>query len=100
MPKQMPTAEMFNAMSQAAQGFPEIAGMYFGQVTYPDGEPHWTHCRRVCQRRIGQAGQAHDGCSGEGRTTCFSEKRYSRLASCFNRSGAIDQDIEKEVLQL
>jgi hypothetical protein len=42
MPKQMPTAEMFNAMSQAAQGFPEIAGMYFGQVTYPDGEPHWT----------------------------------------------------------
>jgi len=42
MPKQMPTAEMFNAMSGAAQPFPEIAGMYFGQVTYPDGEPHWT----------------------------------------------------------
>ena len=42
MPKQMPAAEMFDAMSEAAQVSPEIAGMYFGQVTYPDGEPHWT----------------------------------------------------------
>ena len=42
MPKQMPTPEMFNAISQAAVGFPEIVAMYFGQVIYPDGEPHWT----------------------------------------------------------
>ncbi|MBZ5490192.1 MAG: enhanced serine sensitivity protein SseB [Acidobacteriia bacterium] len=42
MPSQMPTPEMFNAISEAAGAFPEIAGMYFGQVTYPDGEPHWT----------------------------------------------------------
>jgi len=42
MPKQMPTSEMFEAMGKAARAFPEIAGMYFGQVIYPDGEPHWT----------------------------------------------------------
>ena len=42
MPKQMPTPEMFNAISQVAVGFPEIVAMYFGQVIYPDGEPHWT----------------------------------------------------------
>jgi hypothetical protein len=42
MPKQMPTSEMFEAMGKAAHAFPEIAGMYFGQVIYPDGEPHWT----------------------------------------------------------
>lgn len=42
MPKQMPTPEMFGAMGKAARAFPGIAGMYFGQVIYPDGEPHWT----------------------------------------------------------
>jgi hypothetical protein len=42
MPKQMPTPEMFNAMSEVAASFPEIMAMYFGQVIYPDGEPHWT----------------------------------------------------------
>ncbi len=42
MPKQMPTSEMFEAMGKAARAFPEIVGMYFGQVIYPDGEPHWT----------------------------------------------------------
>ena len=42
MPKQMPTVEMFSPISEAARAFPEIAGMYFGQVIYPDGEPHWT----------------------------------------------------------
>ncbi len=42
MPKQMPTSEMFDAVGKAARAFPEIAGMYFGQVIYPDGEPHWT----------------------------------------------------------
>jgi hypothetical protein len=42
MPKEMPTSEMFDAMSKAARALPEIAGMYFGQVIYPDGEPHWT----------------------------------------------------------
>lgn len=42
MPKQMPAREMFNAISEVAGTFPEIVAMYFGQVTYPDGEPHWT----------------------------------------------------------
>ena len=42
MPKQMPTSETFDAMCKAAGAFPEISGMYFGQVIYPDGEPHWT----------------------------------------------------------
>jgi hypothetical protein len=42
MPKQIPTAEMFSAIGEVAGTFPEIVGMYFGQVTYPDGEPHWT----------------------------------------------------------
>jgi hypothetical protein len=42
MPKQMPTPEMFNAISETARTFPEISGMYFGQVIYPDGEQHWT----------------------------------------------------------
>jgi hypothetical protein len=42
MPRHMPTAEMFNAISEAAGTFPEIVGLYFGQVIYPDGEPHWT----------------------------------------------------------
>ena len=42
MPKQMPASEMFNAMSEAARAFPEIEGMYFGQVIYPGGDPHWT----------------------------------------------------------
>src|SRR6476661_1457780 len=41
-PKEMPALEMFNAIGEAARSFPEIAGMYFGQVIYPDGEPHWT----------------------------------------------------------
>jgi hypothetical protein len=42
MPTEMPTPEMFRAMSEVAGTFPEIAAMYFGQVIYPDGEPHWT----------------------------------------------------------
>lgn len=42
MPMQMPSPEMFKAISDVADGFPEIAAMYFGQVIYPDGEPHWT----------------------------------------------------------
>ena len=42
MPKQMASPEMFNAMSEVAGTFPEITAMYFGQVIYPDGEPHWT----------------------------------------------------------
>lgn len=42
MPKQMPSPEMFDAISEVATTFPEIAGMYFGQAIYPDGEPHWT----------------------------------------------------------
>jgi hypothetical protein len=42
MPRQMPSPEMFNAVSEVAGTFPEITAMYFGQVIYPDGEPHWT----------------------------------------------------------
>lgn len=42
MPKHMPTPETFDAMGKAARVFPEIVGLYFGQVIYPDGEPHWT----------------------------------------------------------
>lgn len=42
MPKQMPTAGMFNAIGKVAGSFSEIAGMYFGQVIYPDGELRWT----------------------------------------------------------
>lgn len=42
MPKRMPTSDMFNAISQIAASYPEIVAMYFGQVIYPDGEPHWT----------------------------------------------------------
>jgi len=38
----MPTPEMFNAIGKVAGSFSEIADMYFGQVIYPDGEPHWT----------------------------------------------------------
>jgi len=33
---------MFNAIGEVAGTFPEIVGLYFGQVLYPDGEPHWT----------------------------------------------------------
>jgi hypothetical protein len=40
MPKHMPSAEVFNALASAAKAFPEVVGMYFGQVIYPDGEPH------------------------------------------------------------
>src|SRR5579864_2504601 len=42
MPKQMPTPEMFHVIGTVAGSFSEIEGMYFGQVIYPDGEPHWT----------------------------------------------------------
>jgi hypothetical protein len=41
-PSHMPAPETFIAISEVVRGFPEIAGMYFGQVIYPDGEPHWT----------------------------------------------------------
>jgi len=42
MPKEMPTSEMFDVVGKAASAFQEIEGMYFGQVIYPDGDPHWT----------------------------------------------------------
>ena len=42
MPKQMPAPEVFDAMGAAAGKFAEVVAMYFAQVTYPDGEPHWT----------------------------------------------------------
>jgi SseB protein N-terminal domain/SseB protein C-terminal domain len=42
MPKQMPAPEVFDGMGATAAKFADIAAMYFAQVTYPDGEPHWT----------------------------------------------------------
>ncbi|HSK43161.1 MAG TPA: enhanced serine sensitivity protein SseB C-terminal domain-containing protein [Candidatus Binatia bacterium] len=42
MPRKMPSSEMFDAIGKVAGTFPEISGMYFGQVIYPDGGPHWT----------------------------------------------------------
>lgn len=42
MPKQMPAPEVFNAMGTAGSKFTDVVAMYFAQVTYPDGEPHWT----------------------------------------------------------
>ncbi|HEY3770159.1 MAG TPA: SseB family protein [Candidatus Angelobacter sp.] len=41
MPKQMPSAEIFQALSESAQTFPEISGMYFAQLIYSEG-PHHT----------------------------------------------------------
>src|ERR1051326_8055763 len=42
MPKQMPAPEVIDAMAVTASKFADIVAMYFAQVTYPDGEPHWT----------------------------------------------------------
>jgi hypothetical protein len=42
MPKHMPTAEMLDKLCDAAKNSSEVSGMYFAQVSYPDGEPHWT----------------------------------------------------------
>ncbi|HEY2361861.1 MAG TPA: SseB family protein [Candidatus Angelobacter sp.] len=42
MPKQMPAPEVFDTMGAAAGKFADVVAMYFAQVTYPDGEPHWT----------------------------------------------------------
>ena len=92
MPKQMPTPEMFNAIGKVAGSFSEIAGMYFGQVIYPDGEPHWTIAVEFAADPSSQTGQAHDGRSGGSSAACFPEKRYDRLAARIHRSGAIDQD--------
>ncbi len=42
MPTQMPAAEMFDALAATARKFTDVVAMYFAQVIYPDGEPHWT----------------------------------------------------------
>jgi len=42
MPTQMPAAEVFDALSATAGKFTDVVAMYFAQVIYPDGEPHWT----------------------------------------------------------
>lgn len=42
MPKQMPAPEVFDAMGAAAGKFADVVALYFAQVSYPDGEPHWT----------------------------------------------------------
>ena len=42
MPTQMPAAEAFDALSATASKFTDVVALYFAQVIYPDGEPHWT----------------------------------------------------------
>lgn len=42
MPTQMPAAEVFDALGAAASKFTDVVALYFAQVIYPDGEPHWT----------------------------------------------------------
>jgi hypothetical protein len=37
MPKQMPSAEIFKALAGSALTFPQVLGMYFAQLIYPDG---------------------------------------------------------------
>lgn len=42
MPTQMPAPEVFSAMGAAARKHSDVVALYFAQVIYPDGEPHWT----------------------------------------------------------
>jgi hypothetical protein len=42
MPTQMPAAEVFDALGATARKFADVEALYFAQVIYPDGEPHWT----------------------------------------------------------
>jgi hypothetical protein len=41
MPTQMPAQEVFDALAATAGKFTDVVAMYFAQVIYPDGEPHW-----------------------------------------------------------
>ena len=42
MPTNMPAPEVFAALSAAARKHSDVVALYFAQVIYPDGEPHWT----------------------------------------------------------
>ena len=42
MPTQMPAPEVFDALGAAARKHNDVVALYFAQVIYPDGEPHWT----------------------------------------------------------
>jgi type III secretion system (T3SS) SseB-like protein len=42
MPAQMPAPEVFDALGATASKFTDVVALYFAQVIYPDGEPHWT----------------------------------------------------------
>ena len=42
MPTQMPAAEVFDALGATARKHSDVVALYFAQVIYPDGEPHWT----------------------------------------------------------
>jgi len=42
MPTQMPAPEVFAALGAAARKHNDVVALYFAQVIYPDGEPHWT----------------------------------------------------------
>lgn len=42
MPTQMPAPEVFAALGAAARKHSDVVALYFAQIIYPDGEPHWT----------------------------------------------------------
>src|SRR5689334_15357343 len=42
MPTQMPAADVFDSLGATARKFTDVVALYFAQVIYPDGEPHWT----------------------------------------------------------
>ncbi|HVG91275.1 MAG TPA: enhanced serine sensitivity protein SseB C-terminal domain-containing protein, partial [Alphaproteobacteria bacterium] len=42
MPAQMPAPEVFDALGAAARKHSDVVALYFAQIIYPDGEPHWT----------------------------------------------------------
>jgi hypothetical protein len=42
MPMQMFVAEAFDALGATVSKFTYVVALYFAQVMYPDGEPHWT----------------------------------------------------------
>ena len=42
MPTQMPAPEVFAALGTTAGKLTDVVALYFAQVIYPDGEPHWT----------------------------------------------------------
>ena len=54
MPKYMPSQAVFSALALAAEGFPEVVGMYFAQVSYTDGDSRWTFAVEFASAASGQ----------------------------------------------